>query len=260
MSEPVQSQATPSEPKESSLAELQRAFSRICLVAEPSESDLALLHGDPQRWRMYRHMVRHRLAEMARNGLPKTVALLGQDRFDRDFESFLAERGSRSRFLRDVVSELVSHAIDGWASDASLPAHTIDLARYEQAKWQVASVPWEPREPAAFDFERRALINPTVRVVVVAHRVDRDPVAAARLEGPSHLIVYRKPGDPRIYTWALNDIGGKLFAAWAAGSTCKDAVTSVLAAEGRQADTAFVDGMAGVLADLIEQTIVLGSA
>jgi hypothetical protein len=242
-----------------SLADVQRAFTRVCFAPEPPEEDLALLHADRQRWLMYRHMVRSRLFSMMRMGLPQTAKLLGDARFDAAASAYLAERAPRTRFIREVVHELVEHALPGWEADEALPAHTSDLVRYEDTKWGVASLEWEDRPHGELDFEAPAVINPTVRTLSVRYRVDRDAQAPPRLDEPHVLVVHRAPGSTKIRTYVLNAIGGRLFAAWSKDQSCADGVREVLSELGRAPDARFIDRMADVLADLVEQRVVLGS-
>lgn len=240
------------------VAEIQRAFTRICFDEAPREEDLAVLHDDRERWLMYRRMVRSRLFGMMRSGLPKTAALLGREAFDEAASRYLAERGPRSRFIRDVVHELVEHALPRWTSDESLPAHLPDLARYEAAKWRVASLEWEPASYGEFDFESAPVFNPTLCVVPMRYRVDKDSKAPALLPEPHYALVYRQPENARVFTFVVNDIGGRLVDAWR-NATCADGARAVLAELGRGPDARFIDGMAGVLAELIERKIILGS-
>lgn len=244
----------------SSLAEVQRAFTRVCFDEEPRPEDLAVLHGDAERWRMYRSMVRQRLFEMARSGLPGTAELLGADAFDAAVGGYLAAGGPRSRFIRDVVHELVEHALPGWVAAPSLPAHLAELVRYEEAKWRVGHVAIELPAADELDFEKPPVWNPALEIVPLRHRVDKDPIHPAALDQPCSALVYRKPDGPRIFTYVVNDIGGRLVSAWRAGGSCADGARRVLAELGREPDARFIDGMAGVLAELVEQQIVLGSA
>lgn len=244
------------------LDEVQRAFARICFERSPSEEDLALLCDDRERWLMYRQMVRHRLFGMMRLGLPRTAELLGKARFQAAGAAYLAEQPPESRFIRDVVPELLRHALPALRADPTLPPHLPDLARYEAAKWAVASLEWEAADAGELDFEAPAVINPTVRVVPIDHRVDKPAEAATgfpRLAETHHALVYRKPGSAPVFTYVLNDIGGRLFAAWTKDQSCADGAREVLAELGRTPDARFIDGMAGVLAALVEQSVILGS-
>lgn len=245
------------------LEAIERAFLRMCFDERPKDTDLDTLHGEPQRWLMYRSMVRHRLYDMIRMGLPKTAVRLGRERFDADVARYLEEHGPRSRFIREIVHELVAHAAPGWAEDRSLPSYLVDLARYEETKWAVSSLPWHDEPRRDLDFEARALINPTVRTLELHHRVDKiredDDPAPERLEQRHLAVVYRREGSARISTYVLNDIGGQLFEAWQEPTSQADGVRKVLAALGRQPDEGFIDSMAGVLADLVEHGVIVGS-
>lgn len=241
------------------LAETQRAFSRICLDAEPRPEDLALLHSPDERWLLYRGMVRGRLFSMMRSGLPRTAELLGKERFDAAISRYLADGGPRTRFIRNVVHELVDHALPGWKQDVELPKHLSDLIRYEATKWKVASLEWEATLEVAdeLDFEGVPVWNPTIETVRVEHRVDKD---CAELEEPHLLVVYRKAESPRIFTYVLNAVASDLFEAWRTEDrSCADGVRAVLASSEREPDARFIDGMAGVLASLVEETVMLGS-
>ncbi|MFK7985017.1 MAG: putative DNA-binding domain-containing protein [Sandaracinaceae bacterium] len=248
------------------IAELERAFTRVCLEREPPKADLDTLHDDPERWKLYRHMVRFRLREMIRSGLPKTAAVLGEPMFEDAVAGYLADHGPRSRFIREVVHELLAHTLPAWEVDPTLPSHLPDLARFEALKWRVASLPGEPTDGThpEFDFERPPVWNRTVRTLDLHHRVDKSSESPEVLEEPHLALIYRKPGNPRISTYVLNPIGALLFVAWREaseeGTSCADGVRRVLADLGREPDARFIDGMAGVLADLVEQDLILGSA
>lgn len=243
----------------SPLAEVQAAITRVCFDDEPRAEDLALLEGDAERWRLYRRMVRHRLIDMMRAGLPRAAELLGPERFHGSASRYLAEGGPRTRFIREVVHELVEHASPRWALDPSLPPHFAELVRYEEAKWRVASMPAEVPEAGELDFEAPMVWNPVLVSVPLRHRVDKDAAAPVQLEQPHVALVYRKPGQPNVFTYVVNDVGSRLVAAWRGGLSGADGARAVLAELGRPADARFVEGMASVLADLVEQRIVLGS-
>lgn len=241
------------------LAETQRAFTRICFDEEPRPEDLALLHSPDAGWLLYRGMVRGRLFGMMRTGLPRTAELLGDERFDAAMSSYLAESGPHTRFIRNVVHELVDHALAGWQQNADLPKYLSDLVRYEAAKWKVASLEWDaaPQLTEELDFEGIPVWNPTIQTVQVEHRVDKECV---ELEEPHLLIVYRKAESPRIFTYVLNAVASELFEAWQIPDrSCADGVRAMLASSERGPDARFIDGMAGVLAGLVEETVVLGS-
>jgi len=246
-----------------SLADVQRAFTRICFELEAPEEDLALLNPPRERWLMYRRMVRSRLFGMCRNGLPRTVEVLGEPAFNAAVKRYLAEHGPRTRFIREVVDELVAHSEPAWTADADLPPHVCDLARYEATKWRVSSAEWTTPEPTAdeLDFEGVPVHNPTVAWTEVRHAVHRkDAQRDAPLDAPRRVLVHRKPDDPKIYALGLGPEGAALYDAWREPDrSFADGVKAHLAAVGRAPDAAFVDRMATVLTQLVERQIILGS-
>ena len=212
---------------------------------------------------VYRHMVRHRLVEMMRSGLPRSVDCLGETRFEQAAERYLASGGPRSRFIREVVNEMAAHALPTWQDDPELPAHATTLVRFESLKWTVASLPSpEPGALRELDFEAPAVFNPTVRAMSAWYRVDKlqsDP-GLPRLEQEHTLLLYRRRGQLRVSTYVLNEIGGRLYRAWSEPArSCADGVRAVLSQLEREPDARFIEGMAGVLADLVTHGIVLGS-
>ncbi len=245
------------------IADVQRAFQRICLAPTPAEADLEALHAPRARWLLYRRMVRSRLYRMLRSGLPRTSEVLGKERFDAAFVRYLAEGGPQSRYIRDIVGELVDRALPSWEADASVPAHLCDLARYEVVKWQVASVEWPATDETAdeLDFEGVPVHNPSVRSTTLSFRVDRrDERTDEALPEPRRLLVYRKPGGSKIYSYLLGPLGGELYDAWQEPDrTFADGVRALLAARSTEPDSEFIDRMAGVLAGLVDHTIILGS-
>ena len=249
--------------EEGQLADVQRAFARICLDAEPRQEDLDQLYSADDRWLLYRRMVRSRLFQMVRNGLPLTEELLGREALDAAVTRYLGDGGPKTRYIREVVQELADHALPGWASDDSLPAHLPHLVRYEALKWEVSSVLWpETKETSdEFDFEGVPVHNPSVRSTTVSYRVDRkDELKNRPLPVPRKLLAYRRPEDSRIFTYLLPVAGLELYEAWQVPDrSFADGVRAVLSARDGDPEPGFVDMMAGLLAQLVEREIILGS-
>ena len=239
---------------------MQQAFSRICFDPSPSPDDLALLHDADERWLLYRGMVRSRLTGMVRSGLPRSSELLGDERLEAAVASWLAGGGPRSRFIRQIVDEVVEHSLSGWQADPDLPPHTSDLVRFEATKWRVGALEWTHTAPVTeeLDFEGIPVLNPTVESTPIRYRVDKSNEA---LDEPRLLLAYRKPGGARIFVYVLNPMGAELYEAWRVPErSFADGVRAVLAAHAREPDARFIDGMAGVLAELVGETVIVGSA
>lgn len=251
------------------LAELERAFARVCLQAEAPAADLSRLAGPASRFLVYREMVRSRLIQTAADGLPRTRALLGPEVFAAQVEAHLGAVGPRSRFLRDFVSEVVDARAERWVKPHSATddsPHLYDLARFEAALWDVTTLeaPADLRVEA-FDFEACPVPNPVLRTLVVDHRVDKCTVDNARAVPPKEpepkmLVVFRRPGQAKVVTWVLDRFGTRLAERWLTGAeTCAESAKAVLHECGIEPDAAFVEGMAGLLATLVEEQMILGS-
>ena len=244
------------------VAEYEQAFARICMDRQVAEADIEALGGDSSRWMLYRRMVRKRLIRMTKDSLPRTVELMGEELYGRAFEDFMAERGPRSRYVRDVTLEFEDYLGD-WIprSAAELPDALPDLARYEATIWEVKDIEGVIPEAAEFDFDARPMLNPLHRVLRVDHPVhSRAKIDSGRYEpGPARLVVFRKPND-RVATIALSDWASALIELWACGDRSATESVQALGEAGIVGvDEAFIGQLCDVLALWIERGLVLGS-
>jgi hypothetical protein len=245
-----------------SLRELQQAFAATCLEPEPPASMLGRLHGTHERWLVYRHMVRTRLEQMAKQGLRRTRATLGPERFSQAFSAYLVEDPPRTRYIRDVVSLFVAHAAPRWRDDPSLPPHTHDLARFEAARWELADLPEPaPQAAAEFDFDAVPVMGGAYRLLSLDYPVHRKrPAGEAYAAEPTALVMYRRPLGTKAEVLSINPITLALMQRWAGGrETVSEAIRAVALAGGFAVDARFLEGLCSVLADFLERGIVLGS-
>lgn len=131
---------------------------------------------------VYRRLVRGNLETIARRILPRTAAQLDRlrsDAFHDWFGRFLAERGPRTAFLRDVPPEFIRWAGPLWATDGDVPPFLPDLARHEVDLFEIDAAPRD-RTPAPL--AEVALDRPLVFA------------AARRLARYDHAV--QEPGDP----------------------------------------------------------------
>lgn len=179
----------------------EHTLARLCLACEAAEADLDALGGRPDRWLLYRAMVRTRLQTQARAGLPRTAAALGRPAFETVVADYLAEQGVRTRFIRDVVAEVAAFALPRWrdaAGSGAMPPHLPELAAYEAAVWAVRNDPAEPRDRldtvTDLRFDRALAVNPARRLLRLRFAVEAlspgDPGPAAL----PVLALYRPPG------------------------------------------------------------------
>lgn len=232
----------------SRLAELQRAMVRE--IASPDGSGI------------YRSLVRRGLADMLRFELPRTAAHLGA-RWDRDVGRFLDATLPRSRYLRDIASELVAHVGPSWEQDPEVPPFVGDLARWELLAFEVANAPDDPpsSEPTSAALDRGVTFSASMRLFHAAHAVHLLPEDAASTEPPAAqptaLCVYRD-ADFDMRTLSLTPSAADILARLAAGASLGEAVSRAADSRGVALDGVFLQGAARLLEDLAERGVVRG--
>jgi hypothetical protein len=228
-----------------------------------SEADRRALRDEFERLRVYRTLVRGTLRDAVKLAIPRTLARLGA-LFDEYFERFLAERGPRTHYLRDVTSELIDFCASLWATDARVPPWALDLARHEALQIVVASLkePLVPRELAELDLARGLCFVEAARVARYAFAVHRLPSDEGDRTPPERvptaLFVYRDPEHDVRYL-ELSPLAASLLERLLAGVPLGDAVLASSAENGSEPAGA-LDGIARLLADLSARGALLGAA
>lgn len=248
------------------LADYQRAVLRLSLALEPSAADLALL-GDEARFRLYRHMIRSRLAGMAEVAFKGTYDLVGEPAMQASFARFLAEVGPRSRLIREVIADFGRFAQRDRSLLDRTPPETADLLCFELAKWEVAYVPAHypalgERGLREFDFEGQAVMNPTLRQLRLAAPVlatcKLSPVPA--IQG-SHfaLLVYRPPALNDVRWWVVGAFFAALTQRLVRGDgSVAEAVQAVAHDQQRAVDETLLDELATDLTLAVQRGVLLG--
>ncbi len=241
-----------------SLVDTERAFVRLCFAAEPDEGDLTALGSDPERWLLYRRMVQSRLLDMLASGLPRTRDAIGAEGFDATFGRWLEAAPPRTRFIRDIVPAFAAFAASRWTADAGHPAWLVDLARYEAEVWDVGWAAGELPPHVALVFDRRPVVHPAARTVVLDHPVHRDGGPPWPAE-PTHLLLYRR-ADHGVSFRVLGPVEHALVEVILSGErTLTEASHEVARDLGVALDGAFVERLGELLAALVDQGVVLGA-
>ncbi len=231
------------------LSEQLKAMQRVCFAAEPSETDLARL-GSPERWLVYRELVRNRLQHVSGVALSRTKAAVGDDAFAAAFADWLAGGGPRTRYVREVPLELADHAIRIWAQ--AEPPWVAELARFEAAEWRVRHAPPIPPTTDEFAFDRRPHLKTALEVLRLAYPVHRAPTPGAGYDRePTLLGVYRDENH-RPKAKVLNPLAADLLEAWKrSNETVTESVQRVAAAHRTDITPAFIEKLSTLIADFL---------
>jgi len=228
-------------------AELQRAIAAACFDEEPDFSGL------PSRVAIYRRLVRNTLEGVAHKLLPRTREQMGED-FDRDFARFLAERGPRTHYLRDVPQELVAWARERWEREGR-PAWLVELARHEIASFAVSVVPHVAEHKAAeVALDRPLLLSSVVRVERYAFAVHE---SATPPPARDVALLYYRDAEHALRTLELSPLAAALVER--ARTPLKDAIAAACEATGSTLNDDVLASIARLLADLGERGVLLGA-
>ncbi len=226
-----------------------------------SPDDRAQLRADFERIGVYRSLVRGTLRDAVELALPRTLARLGGV-FDEYFARFLAERGPRTHYLRDVTNELLDFCAPLWAADPRVPAWALELARHEALQIVVSShrEAVVPHELGELELERGLRFVGAARVARYGFAVQRLPSdeddRTPPERTPTALFVYRDPEHDVRYL-ELSPLAASLLERLLEGASLKDAVLGACSETGVEPALA-LEGTARLLADLAARGALLG--
>ncbi|HMI86786.1 MAG TPA: putative DNA-binding domain-containing protein [Polyangiaceae bacterium] len=245
-------------------AELRDALFASDAAVTPS----AALGPNPERWKVYRRMVRSRFAESIEHGFQRLHAAVGDDRFREIVERFLAESPPRTHYLREVPQEFLQFFERNQAALASayaLPAYALDLARYEWAELETAySFGERSAAPIGpFDMNLVPVLSPAHRLIDVSypvHRISTDGSDEAMRAAPFSLCLYRERASHDVAVLELTPVTASMLSLMQGrSSTLTEIVRNAAESVGVTVDIAFVEALSTLLADLIERGVLLGS-
>lgn len=231
------------------LSEQAKAIQSVCFGMEPSEADLALL-GSPERWIVYRDLVRGRLAHVAGVALRRTKEAVGDAAFARVVDEWLSCGGPRTRYLRQVPLELAELAIPVWQDTE--PAWVADLARYEIAAWEVRHAPPEPVSVGDFSFDRRPVLRSALRVLRLEHPVHETPRPEAGYAAETTRLCVYRDATHEASTRKLNALAADLLEAWQrADETVAESVERIATSHRTQIGPAFVEKLSVLITEFV---------
>jgi hypothetical protein len=228
---------------------------------EPEER--ASIEAAPERFLVYRKLVRNTLRNAVALAIPRTMARLGP-LFDEYFERFLAERGPRTHYLRDVTMELLDFVAPLWAKDGRVPPWIHELARHEALEIVIASLGEAvvPRELGPLDAERSLAFIEAARIVRYGFAVHRLPVSeddrSEPMREPTALFAYRDAEHDVRYL-ELTPLAAAFVERLLGGESMKAALLGACAGLGTEPARA-LPGTAALLSDLSARGALLGQA
>jgi hypothetical protein len=241
-------------------AELQRAIRDACFDERPRMDAL------PPRVAVYRQLVRNTLHDVTTKLMPRTREHMGEA-FDRDFFRFLAERGPKTHYLRDVPHEFVAWAAPRWKDERRAP-WLVDLARHEIASFAVSTTPWVAEGRAEdVSLDKPLLLSSLVRIERFGHAIHEE--AAPPPSRAVALLYYRVAGSAEGGTAqaqeAEHDLRILELSPLAAAlllrcdSPLRDAIAAACAEVGGAMTDETLASIARLLADLGERGVLLGA-
>lgn len=261
----------PGEVEGPELAEVESAFTDFIVTrefdAQAVAASTALGGASPARVEVYRRLVRNAMRATIRRFIPRTVARLGEERFDHEVSTWLEAEGPRSKFLRDVPLEFGRFITYRWPG-SDLPAYLVDLARHELVEMEVDAAPRrdpvenkEGTSPVQLGLVSKIRFDPAVRIADYDHAVHELAAALDDRKQPPRrattLLVYRdREHDVRFL--ALTPFAAALLRQLLDGVTLGDAVRGAASSVAIPLDDALVVRAATLLADLAQRGAALG--
>jgi hypothetical protein len=221
------------------------------------------LRAELARLSVYRELVRGRLRDAVELAVPRFRARLGV-LFDEYFDRYLAERGPRSRYLRDVTSEFLDFFEPLAGADARVPCWALELARHEALDIVVGSLVDAPDPRAGFELDLDGALSftSTARVARYTHAVHRLSADPDDRQAPEHretaLFVYRGPEHDVRYL-ELTPLAAAIVERLLAGDPLRSALETATRELGVPLDGPVLEGTARVLAELSERGAIRGA-
>ncbi len=175
------------------------AFERGLVDMIRQRGDLRCVEAGPPTLSIYRTLVLGRFESAIEASLPRTAARLGA-RLREQVATFVAERASRSHYVRDIAAEFLGWAAPRWRADLSTPRYLVDLASYELLQIDVCAAEDDAPHPSApIGLESILLFRRGARAAAygfAVHRLadDADDRIAPRAEHV-RLLAYRDDAD-----------------------------------------------------------------
>ena len=233
---------------------------------EISPDDAAAIRQQgAHRLLIYRTLVRSNLREAIELACERTVARLG-DTFERYLDRFLRERGPRTHYLRDVITEFLDFCEPLWERDPAVPGYLMDLARHENIQIEIGAMQAAGAAEGLGELDLKAPVRfiDAARVARYDHAVhelaDDPDDRTAPEKRPTALFVYRNP-EHEVRYLELTPLAATILERLLRDrQTLEQAIVGACESQGVALDQPVLDGTAQVLADLADRGALLGGS
>lgn len=244
------------------LADYQRAvISGSFALSGSLDGEQAL--GNPERFRLYRHMIRTRLQGMAQIAFKLSFAAAGPQPFTDSFERYLAAQPPRTPLIRDAVANYGAFARGDRQLLSEGPPHLSDMLLFEESKWRLAYQPCvRPRLGQAgvreLDFEGALVLNPVLRLLRLASFVHTLTEGQTPAGGSCELLVYRPAGVDEVRWYVADPLFAEIVRRSASGETLASLVRTVADQQQRALDEALLESLASSLTLALQRGVLVG--
>jgi hypothetical protein len=247
-------------------AEFTRDLRAFLEASGVEESDIEAITGAPPRLALYRRLIRNNLTGVTEKMLARTRARLNarDGAFDASFAAFLAERGPRTHYLRDVPREFLAWVTPRWQAESNVPAWALDLARHELVEYEVSAARSRAETPTLVDvaLDRALVLTEPLRLMRYGFAVHELPADVEDRSEPSRrptTLLAHRDAEHAVRFLDLTPLAAAIVARLLDGSTLGDAVSGACADVGTVTSDVVVADVARLLADLGERGILLGA-
>jgi hypothetical protein len=230
-----------------------------------AEGDAAALRAsNVDRLMVYRRLVQHTLRGTVELALPRSIARLGGI-FDEYFARFLAERGPRTHYVRDVTEELLEWSGPLLSADPRVPCYLPDLMRHEALRIEMGALPAgrAGQTLGPLELDQAVAFIEASRVVQYRFAVHELPEDESENQEPTAdattLFVYRSPEHQVRYLRLSPLAAAILVKLHREQRTLREAMTAASAELGIALSQQVLEGAAQLLADLAERGALIGS-
>jgi hypothetical protein len=214
---------------------------------------------------VYRRLVRSRLRETMELAIERTINHLGPV-FDEYFDRFLAERGPRTHYLRDVTGEFLDFCEPLWKADERVADYSIWLGRHEELQVEMAAmeVSADVGEAGPLELDLPLRFIAAARVVRYPYAVHELPISPGDREAPAArptaLLAYRD-SKHHVHNLELTTLAASILERLLHGRiTLRQAAVEACGENGIALSEAVLTGLASVLSDLAQRGVLLGAA